>query len=182
MMRLKCMCGDCSKTTCRSQNQPHSRDTSLSNIQTRASTRGKARPFDLAWFAGSPGGTRTPNLMVNSHPLYLLSYRGMTTLHTLLPAIMFSMLMRDSKLYDTTRWGTSDCMRAVDMPPLEWAPRRPPFRCFPCSRSLEHHLEYIPDPRPGETSLDTRNARSCWRCGCRYEAEHHFTALIRTYR
>jgi hypothetical protein len=26
--------------------------------------------------SGSPGGTRTPDLVINSHPLYQLSYRG----------------------------------------------------------------------------------------------------------
>jgi hypothetical protein len=26
--------------------------------------------------SGSPGGTRTPDLVINSHPLYRLSYRG----------------------------------------------------------------------------------------------------------
>lgn|GEM_PF-3955761 len=31
-----------------------------------------------AWFKfGSPGRTRTADQVVNSHPLYLLSYRGM---------------------------------------------------------------------------------------------------------
>jgi hypothetical protein len=28
---------------------------------------------------GSGGGTRTPDMVVNSHPLYRLSYAGMTT-------------------------------------------------------------------------------------------------------
>src|SRR5262245_27968548 len=30
--------------------------------------------------SGSPGGTRTPDLVVNSHPLYRLSYRGIWNL------------------------------------------------------------------------------------------------------
>ncbi len=89
----------------------------------------ETRPCGLAWFAGSPGGTRTPNLVVNSHPLYRLSYRGMSFLYFSSIFLLFYCIQslvrgdtvikqstcsfalpsrsRDYRLYDTTLRGTS---------------------------------------------------------------------------
>ena len=39
-------------------------------------SQNKKAPLYGALFSGSPGRTRTANLVVNSHPLCRLSYRG----------------------------------------------------------------------------------------------------------
>ena len=45
-------------------------------LRTLNAVTAMARIRQVTGFVGSPGGTRTPDLVVNSHPLYQLSYRG----------------------------------------------------------------------------------------------------------
>ena len=106
------------------------------------------RPEFRYKMSGSPGRTRTCSLVVNSHPLYLLSYRGPIR-HVLYPPPRVPQTPASPRPLTPTVPGSGPGSLAPGPAPE----RRPPPGLFPYSWPRGRGLRSIPLPGDGGCSL-----------------------------